>query len=421
MPFSLKFDSVEFENGVTPQGKQPLPNTAVMPFSSTSGLTFTLLRGDVRSLPSLPSLPSIPPSIPQSTGVVRNRLRLPNSTQIQPIQKTATGEPASMSPGTSANVDSGKSAEYSQADDDKCSRADDAENDQYDTGSQNVCIAVLCHNDRGIKNKKSLIGQYGHVERLSSWIHLIGFALFAIYAAVRHSWGEHGLSQYLTTFSAVALALCFLASTVYHTTSPSKRLAYFTRQFDYFGIYLSISACCVADLCIATRGFSNTPYLAILDVPLAAIVTFTFFIVRRVMLPADESWSTYLGQCTLFFGLMKRGHVDVAHAATRQATSLLLTIGYFAGQAASFETFGVETASILLGVEVAGLLIVIFGMSLDTLFVWPDSYLARGKGPRWMVCTGCGCVANGHALWHILSVIVAIKGALAREYALSIL
>jgi hypothetical protein len=174
-------------------------------------------------------------------------------------------------------------------------------------------------------------------------------------------------------------------------------------------------------LCIATRGFASTPYLAIIDVPLAALITFIFFIVRRVMLPQDESWSTYLGGCTLYFGLMKRGHIDTAHAATRQATSLLLTLGYFTGQAASFETFGVETAAILLSIEIVGLLIVIFGMSLDNVFAWPDANLARGKGPRWLVCSGCGCVANGHALWHVLSVIVAIKGAIAREYALTIL
>ena len=398
---------------------------------AVGGLTFSLKAAPSLAPPSLAPPPApplrMPTEGPVGIGVVRNRLRLPTDVThprlpamsklsiptLMNVIQSPTAEQLDMAPSTSSNRGGG---------DKKCtSRADDPENDQYDVGDQNLCIAVLCRNDNKRKNKNSLLGQFGHVERLSSWVHLIGGVLFAVYASARHLWGGHSLAQYLTTGAAAALSFCFLASAVYHISGPSKRLTYFTRQLDYAGIYLAVSAACVADLCIATRGFAATTYLSILDVPLAAVITFAFFIVRRAMLPAEESWSTYLGSCTLTFGLMRRGHVDTAHTATRQATSLLLTIGYFSAQAASFETFGIQTAVILLSVEIVGLFFVVAGMSLDNVWLWPDSFLAKGKGPRFLACTSCGCIASGHALWHIISLLVAVKGVVAREYALSLL
>lgn len=359
------------------------------------------------SLPSLPSLPSL-----HTAGVVRNRLKLAEQAPAVSINTTVSSMPTSAS-----SVSSKEKME------EKCtSRADDTENDMYDIGDQNMCIAVLCRNNTGrVKRKNSLLGEYGHVERLSAWVHLIGSVMFVVYASVRHAWAGVGLSEYLATVSAGAMAFCFLSSSIYHITSPSKRLAYYTRQLDYGSIYLTIATSCLADLSVATRGFASVSYLSVIDVPLAALITFAFFIARRGMLPADESWSTYLGGCTLYFGMMRRNHLDTAHTATRQATSLLLTIGYFAGQAAAFETFGTQTAAVLLALEVFGLVVIIAGMSLDNVWTWPDVSLSQGKGPRWLACTACGCVASGHSLWHIVSLLVAIKSAVTREYALSIL
>ena len=394
-----------------------IPFKTVIASSSCAGPAF--------AFPTLQPPLQVPlqPSLPNRTtlqtlhtvhtaGVVRNRLKLPEHAPTVTIdtQPYAPRTVPSMPTSVSTNEE-------------KCtSRADDTENDMYDVGDQNMCIAVLCRNNTGIERRKnSLLGNHGHVERLSAWVHLIGSVMFVVYAAVRHTWAGVGISEYLATVSAGVMAFCFLSSSIYHITSPSKRLAYYTRQLDYGSIYLTIATSCLSDLSVATRGFASVSYLSVIDVPLAALITFAFFIVRRGMLPADESWSTYLGGCTLYFGMMRRNHLDTVHTATRQATSLLLTIGYFAGQAAAFETFGTQTAVVLLALEVFGLIVIIAGMSLDNVLTWPDVSISHGKGPRWLACTGCGCVASGHALWHIVSLLVAIKSAVTREYALSIL
>lgn len=126
-----------------------------------------------------------------------------------------------------------------EVDPDRCreARGDDEENDQYTVRGSNYCWAVLFSNDTGKDHPKSLLGRYGHVERLASWIHLAGGVAFGVYAALRPSvvTTEHTLPETMTTVAAWAVSFCFLSSTVYHVTSPSRRLAFFTRQLDFFG------------------------------------------------------------------------------------------------------------------------------------------------------------------------------------------
>ena len=216
-------------------------------------------------------------------------------------------------------------------DDQKCQPADSEENDQYTIQpGRNMCWAVLCNNDTGRKHPNSLIGDNGHIERLPSWIHLIAGIGFAVYSALRPLviTKEHTAAETWTTAAAAAGSFCFLSSTAYHITSPSRRLAYFTRSLDFVGIYTAVAIGNVADYAIATRSFSNVSILSILDGPLAAVLVCLFFLVRRGLLPSADSWSTYLGGCTLKMGLMRRGHLDLAHTGARQATSFLLATSY---------------------------------------------------------------------------------------------
>ena len=306
-------------------------------------------------------------------------------------------------------------------DEKKCERADSEANDQYTVNSgKNMCWAVLCRHDTGRKHPNSIIGDFGHLERLPAWVHLVSGIGFGIYAILRPIviTKEHTLAQTFTTAAAMAGSFCFLSSTVYHITAPSRRLAYFTRQIDFIGIYLAIATGNIADYAIATNSFQNVSILSILDGPLAAFIVCAFFLVRRGLLPSSETWSSYLGGCTLKFGLLRRGHLDLGHTGARQATSFLLAISYFVSTPSLFNELGTSDASIILGVELACFAMLAFGMFIDNAIVFPDDSLAAGKGPNFLACPNMGCVASAHSLWHILSVIAACKGTFSREYAL---
>jgi predicted membrane channel-forming protein YqfA (hemolysin III family) len=305
----------------------------------------------------------------------------------------------------------------------KCPRGDDPEHDQYSVAQgKSMCWAVLFKNDTGRKHPNSLLGDYGHIERLSSWVHLISGIVFVVYTILRPSviTNEHTLAESCTTAAAGAVAFAFLSSTVYHVTSPSKQLAVWTRQLDYFSIYMALAFGYVADFSIATRSFQNTSILSVLDGPLACVLVTTFFLVRRGLLPADKTWDTYLGGCTLSFGLMRRMHLDLDHTGVRQSTSFLLSISYFVTVPALYSNFGSNEATTILLLELLCLAILVAGMVMDNAFVFPDIALSKGKGPKFLVCKTCGCVGTSHALWHILSVLAAMKGAASREYALSL-
>ena len=305
----------------------------------------------------------------------------------------------------------------------KCERGDDEEHDQYAVRSdQSLCWAVLCKNDTGRLHPRSLLGDYGHAERLTAWTHLVGAVVYVIYAILRPTviTREHTTEETLATAATWASAFCFAASAVYHVTAPSERVSFFTRQLDYFGIYLAVATGAVADTAIATRGFLNTHLLSILDVPLAAVLVALFFLVRRASTPSSSTWASYMGECTLGLGLLRRGHADGAHTGARQATSFVVAVAYFVTIPSIFSNFGTAQASIIVGIEVLAFVVVVLGMSLDNAVVWPDTTLAAGKGPQCLASRRCGCALTSHALWHLFALVAAAKASAAREFALSL-
>jgi hypothetical protein len=182
---------------------------------------------------------------------------------------------------------------------------------------------------------------------------------------------------------------------------------------------MAISFGSVADYAIATRSFQNVSVISIIDGPMAAVVVCVFFLARRGLLPSADTWSSYLGGCTIQFGLFRRMHLDKAHTGTRQATSFLLVVAYFVTTPSLFRVIGTNNALVILALEIACFLMLVVGMCLDNAYSWPDARLTQGKGPRFLVCRPCGCVGSAHALWHILTVVAAVKGVVGRELALS--
>jgi len=305
----------------------------------------------------------------------------------------------------------------------KCTRADDEENDQYTIRpGRSMCWSVLFRNDTGKKHPNSLLGTYGHVERLSAWIHLVGGILFLIYAISRSFvfTNEHNLAESATTASAAGVAFAFLSSTIYHVTAPSKALTMWTRQLDYVGIYTALALGYVADFAIATHGFNNVSILSIVDGPLACVLVAVFFLLRRLFTDADETWDTFLGGCTLSLGLLRRGHIDLEHTGTRQSTSFLIGISYFVTVPSLYSNFDSRDATVIFLLELGCLGLLVIGMLVDNMAVYPDIALSSGKGPTFLACTSCGCIGTSHAIWHAFSVVAAVKGAFSREFALSL-
>ena len=224
----------------------------------------------------------------------------------------------------------------------------------------------------------------------------------------------------MATAAAASLGVCFLLSTVYHVTSPSRKLAYWTRNLDYFGVYFAIAVSSLADYAIATRSFRNTRVLAIADVPIAAVIVFVFFVVRRVATSSQETWHGQLGGCSLAFGLFRRAHLDLKHAGVRQATSLLLVVAYFVGTPSLFLNFSTTQAVVVLTFQLLALASLVGGMLLDNVFLWPDRAMMSGKF-KFLSSKSCGCALNSHAIWHVISVIAAIKSTAGREIGLSFL
>lgn len=116
-------------------------------------------------------------------------------------------------------------------------RADDPENDQYTVAPEkSLCFAVFCKHETGRRHPRSVLGDHGHLERSSAWIHLLGGLAFVIYTGLRQLMERpNTVANSLVTAACGATGLAFLCSTVYHVTAPSKQWAYWTRLLDYFG------------------------------------------------------------------------------------------------------------------------------------------------------------------------------------------
>jgi predicted membrane channel-forming protein YqfA (hemolysin III family) len=278
-----------------------------------------------------------------------------------------------------------------------------------------VCCAPPLKREKGRWNY--VVGKEGHLERFSAWSHLIAFLAFVTYGITRHVvYYRSSTSFGWATGAAIATAMTFLSSTVYHVTSPDARISMITRQLDFLAIYVSIAICSVADLSAVTRGFVNVPIVSIIDVPIAATILALFFAFRRYELSCDDTLRVDYAGCTFGVGLFRRWHTDGSHTPLRQASSFAIASFYFTVTPAVLENS--LDAGLILGLQGAALTMVIGGMLLDNVSGWPDA--VWHKNPNGVPCTSfprMGCMLSSHGLWHLLAVVGAVMTAVAREYA----
>ncbi|MBE35188.1 MAG: hypothetical protein CMI16_06495 [Opitutaceae bacterium] len=271
------------------------------------------------------------------------------------------------------------------------------------------------------EHPRSFIGDFGHLERFSSWSHLVLGVAFLSYAFVCIGrFTDSRTAENWAIGGAFATSITFFSSTIYHFTSPDPVISVWTRQLDFLAIYASLAINSVADLAAVTRGFVNVPVSSIVDVPLAASVLAIFFLYRRSWLTREETQTTEFDACTLETGLLQRWNGDGEHGPMRQAGSLTIAIFVFSATPAILSQLGGEHAWIILALQVSAFGIVLFGMTLDNVIKWPDRSLAQGAKIPCVSFKSCGCGIASHGIWHILAGVAAIIAAAAREYALAV-
>ena len=296
-----------------------------------------------------------------------------------------------------------------------------------------VCSSTTWHHDVEESKKgepgavpSPLLGnEHGHVERSSVWTHIAGALIFATYAVIRSFVvTTPSFANTLATAAAVTTAATFASSSVYHATAPSKSLAAWSRILDFTAIYASLVVVTIADLSLATDEFRGIPWVAIADAPFAGTVIAIFFLWRRLKTPKEQTWELTndgvdtTNVCSLGHGLQSFAHLDQNHSSVRQATSLILAAFYFVTIPASVATLGYETAMVTIALQGAGFALLVFGMIIDRVLLWPNQALAEGKADC-LINKRCGCVMKSHAIWHVLAVLSAALASAGREYALS--
>lgn len=271
-----------------------------------------------------------------------------------------------------------------------------------------------------------ILGPTGHYERFSAWSHVAGFVGLVGYAVGRQILASNRstVEGVLVSVAAWTTALVFLASSLYHTTSPDIHFAAWTRVLDFMAIYVGLVTSATADVAVATRGFADVPVVTIVDIPVAGLLMVLFFVWRRARTPKDHTWEEDYAdvprtvECSLGRGLFRRGHTDLHHSSLREATSLLLTAAYFMVVPAAVMTLGAGVSAVVIGLQVLGFVLLTGGMVLDRVLEWPNASLVQGE----QACcypNGCGCVLTSHGVWHLIALVSAAATVVAREYAMS--
>lgn len=300
----------------------------------------------------------------------------------------------------------------------------EADEDGYDTFPQyeitdirNIWCRVLCVNRVAGKNfSGSLLGPTGHLERANAWTHLAGAAIFFAWFLARplaYNGSKASTSNSLVSFDVFCVFITLFISTVYHVYSPNRFWSAVARLGDYAGIYLSLCSGYLADLSISTVNLRGVPWQATVDVWLGGAIIVAFFVVRRVFLPIEDTRKPYFAnKCT--FGFARSTNVDLEHSSLRAAGGVVLAFSFILSFPGAIYNLEFNNSVIFVATHAAGVAILVMGMAIDNVFLYPDSWKQTDEKPNRCVCyssrEGCGggWILNSHAIWHLVSLLSII-------------
>lgn len=302
----------------------------------------------------------------------------------------------------------------------------ETEDDDYTTPFYESCWRVLVHNPprgsaearRRIFNRRqrfSVIGAFGHVERLNAWTHLVGAVGFLGYALIRPftALDSESTSGRLASYSAATTALVFFTSTAYHTLGTARWLAAMARMFDHTSIDVAFAVANLCDLSIATNGFDHVYWTSVVDSVATALIIILFFLYRRLVLPSSATEVGW-GSCKL--GLFRMQHTDLEHGALRSAGYVCLSFLFISiAPLVAAQPGGL----VLVACNAVSVGLLIGGLYLDNVLMIPDRWYQRGQGNQlWFANKDCGCFLNSHSVWHLLCLLACILQTVGREVAI---
>jgi predicted membrane channel-forming protein YqfA (hemolysin III family) len=319
-----------------------------------------------------------------------------------------------------------------------CGDCDEQDNStgfrQYEIKSlRRIWYRVVCVNDVGLSDKDaaaSYIGPTGHYERMNVWSHLFSAVVFFVYVIVRPStpMGQSkSLSSNLAAVSYAAFVITFFSSSAYHVYSANKEMSAVFRIGDYAGIYLGIAAGTLSDICVATLNLAGVYWQAVADVWIGMAILVVFFVVRRSVLDVEETRKDYFAnKCTL--GFARSTNVDLEHSSLRAAAGVAMAFSWILAIPGVFSTLENDCAWVFSGSRFVGTGILVFGMALDNVILYPDAWYKDPEAPpprcycshsrRRGVCGGW--IMSSHAIWHFIALFSTLCTTFGTEYVVSV-
>ena len=286
------------------------------------------------------------------------------------------------------------------------------------------------------RRKFSVLGENGHIERMSAWTHIVAALGFAIYAVVRPftSLDSRTIAGRLCGINAAVAAAMFGISTIFHIYATNTMLAAAMRQLDHGAIYVSLAMSVTGDIAISTLDFERIPWQTVGDAFFTALLLLCFFTYRRLILPEHATEVSWGSKC---MGMFRFQHADFSHASLRASGYFLLMVLPLLIVPAAIANLSMENAVLLITVNAISAVLMIGGVLMDNIFIFPDTlydayanpqnpngaaYCREGvsKLPWWLCChsqtLGCACIS--HAWWHVVAVLSTVVVFVGREVVL---
>lgn len=314
----------------------------------------------------------------------------------------------------------------------------ESEDEAYTTDVWSACVRVLCWNPPKVgpmefkkrerlelaRSKFSFLGPTGHIERMNAWTHVFGTVLFLVFASVRPmtALDSESTAGWISTATSFLVAFTFAVSTSFHTLGTVPWLAPLMRTMDHGAIDVALAVASTADIAVVTLGFVDVPWQTIADAICVAAVILTFFVYRRIVLPASSTQLAW-GDCAL--GLFRLQHADFEHSSLRSASYVVLSFGFLMVIPAAFANLTQFAAVALVIANGTALLLLIIGLLLDNVLMWPDVlYQEAGKRrgqkpPLYCHNASCGCILTSHSWWHVFTLVSVVLQTIGREIAIA--
>ena len=319
-------------------------------------------------------------------------------------------------------------------------RCVESENDAFTVANASeACFRVLWSNPptgppprrqrvAAMRERMSLLGVNGHVERANAWTHIVGgIGFFAFGVARAVALGARSVADRTSTAAAFCFAVTFGVSVSYHTLGSVRKLSPLLRTLDHASIAISLGVASVADAAVATASFRDAPWTTVADPCFVTGFFVLIFLVRRCVVPADET-ETGFGDCRL--GLFRVQHSDTTWGALRSCGYLALTFVFV--MIAPVAVRSLEAGALLVALNAVSLALLISGIFLDNVLLIPDrayEFAARRRGPGGRASVvrrppvpchskSCGCVITSHAAWHVVSLVACALITAGRENAI---